>query len=120
MTLRIPVWLVLLCLYTAAVAGVAFALGYVVFERSEIDTSESEITSPSLGERIEELTDSAMESFEQCPVQDSRLMRLVGQAVMGRMSQNDLERELRVLGGQFLACVALARAMDGPRISEAP
>ena len=32
MTLRIPVWLVLLCLYTAAVAGVAFGIGYVVFE----------------------------------------------------------------------------------------
>lgn len=118
MTLRIPVRLVLLCLYTAAVAAGAFAIGYVVFERSENDTSESEITSPSLGERIEELTDSALESFEQCPAQLSRLTRLVGQAVIGQMSRSDFERELRVLGGQFLACVAIARAMDGPPVSE--
>jgi len=79
-----------------------------------------ESTSRSLGERIEQLTDSALESFEQCPDQLSRLTRPVGQAVIGQISRSDLERELRVLGGQFLACVAIARAMDGPQGLEAP
>jgi hypothetical protein len=111
---------VLLCLYTAVVAGVAFGIGYLVFEWSENGASESEITSRSFGERIEQLTDRTLESFEQCPDQLSRLTKLVGQAVIGQMSGSDFERELRVLGGQFLACVALARAMEGPRGLEAP
>lgn len=120
MTLRIPVRLVLLCLYTAAVAGVAFGIGYVVFEWRENGAPENEISSRSLSERIEELTDSALESFEQCPDQLSRLTRLVGQAVIGQMSRSDFERELRVLAGQFLACLATARAMDGWQGLEAP
>lgn len=119
MTLRVPIWLVLLSLYTAAAAGVAFGVGYVVFERGENDTSESEIASPSLGERIEGLADSALESFEQCPDQLSRLTTLVGLAVIGQMSGSDLERELRVAGGQLLACVAIARAMEGRPALEA-
>ena len=70
--------------------------------------------------RIDELADSLLDRIDRCPNELSRLTRLVGQALIGQISGSDLERELRVLAGQYLACAATARPVDGPRGPEVP
>ncbi len=114
MRLSAPIKILLFVLYTAAVAAGALGVGYAVFQWGSDDGgAEGDVAQETLDERIDELTGSVLESFENCPDELSQLMRLVGQALIGRISGSDLERELRVLAGQFLACAATALAVEG-------
>ncbi len=117
MALNVPVKVLLIVVYTAAVAAGAFGLGYAVFDSGDED---GDVSLGIQDGRIDELADSLLNRIDRCPNELSRLMRLVGQALIGQLSGSDLERELRVLAGQYLACAATARAADGPNGSEVP
>ncbi len=117
MALSAPVKVLLVVVYTAAVAAGAFGIGYAVFDSGDEDGGVAQGIQDG---RIDELADSLLERIDRCPNELSRLTRLIGQALIGRLSGSDLERELRVLAGQYLACVATARPADGPSGPEVP
>ncbi len=117
MALSAPVKVLLIVVYTAAVAAGAFGIGYAVFDSGDED---EDVAQGIQDGRIDELADSLLDRIDRCPDELSRLTRLVGQALIGHISGSDLERELRVLAGQYLACAATARAADGPRGPEVP
>ncbi len=117
MALSAPVKVLLIVVYTAAVAAGAIGIGYAVFDSGDED---GDVAQGIQDGRIDELADSLLDRIDRCPDELSRLTRLVGQALIGHISGSDLERELRVLAGQYLACAATARAADGPSGSEEP
>ncbi len=121
MALSAPVKVLLFVVYTAAVAAGALGIGFAVFEwRDEDGGADRDVAQGIYDGSIDELADSLLDRIDRCPNELSRLVRLVGQALIGLISGSDLERELRVLGGQYLACIATARAADGPRGPEVP
>lgn len=112
--MAIPIKLLLIVVYTAAVAAGALGVGYAVVEWGDEDRgAEDDVDQETLDERIVQLADSLLERIDRCPNELSQLIRLVGQALIGQISGSDLERELRVLGGQYLACAATALAVEG-------
>ncbi len=121
MTLSGPEKLLLLVVYTAAVAAGAFGIGYAVFESGDEDGgADGDVAQGIQDGRIDKLVDSLFDRIDRCPNELSRLMRLVGQALIGQISGGNLERELRLLAGQYLACAATARTADGTSGPEVP
>jgi len=95
-------------LYTTAVAGAAFGVGYVAFELGD-DGGEAgnEIAQQNIDQRIDALIAATLDRFEGCDPEFTRLVGLVGQVLTDQLSGSALERELRIAGAQLLACAAV-------------